>query len=258
MSAFAEHPRRFQARGAAPDDHCLLAVGRGRDGVREVQLPARGGIVHALGVTGIVDRVEAVTRPYAGADAILRPCGHLGDQVGVRYLGPGHADQVEQALPYGVSCRGDVGDASGVHHGDIEPALDLGGEVQERRRGRPHGRDRLRQGSVALDGAPDGADEVDAVVDVQAGRRQRLLEGESAGSVLLQRHADADDEVRPDRGADRANHAAGDSSSVRQASPRSSRRWFVAGDRKLSRKCPYAWISTPSSPPSSQRAAASA
>lgn len=175
--------------------------------------------MHALGVTGIVDRVEAVTRPYAGADAILRPCGHLGDQVGVRYLGPGHADQVEQALPYGVSCRGGVGDASGVHHGDIEPALDLGGEVQERRRGRPHGRDRLRQGSVALDGAPDGADEVDAVVDVQAGRRQRLLEGESAGSVLLQRHADADDEVRPDRGADRANHAAGDSSSVRQASP---------------------------------------
>jgi hypothetical protein len=218
--------------------------------VRQVEFPADGRVVDALGVAGVVDRVEAVTRPDAGPDAVLLAGLHLGDQVRIGDLRAGHADQVEQSFAQGVPRGGDVGDAGRVHHRDGEAALDLAGEVQVRAERGADGRDGLRQGRVALDGAVDGADEVDAVGGV-------LLAAVSASSKVRPPGCASSSDIRmpTTKSGPTASRTAritrrGNAMRFSRPPPHSSSRWLVAGERKLSNRWPYASSSMPSRPPS--------
>ena len=99
----------------------------------EALLPPGRGVVDALRVARLVDRVETEVGADARSDPVLVPGSDLADQVRVRDLGPCHADEVDQPLAQGEPRRGDVRDPRGVHHRHVHGASDLAGEAQVRR-----------------------------------------------------------------------------------------------------------------------------
>ncbi len=166
VPSLAQHAGGLESSRTGAHHHDPAALPRGDRHVAQGLLAAGGGVVDALGVPGLVDRIEAVVRADARADPVLVARCHLGDQVRVGDLRARHANQVEQSVSECVSCRGDVRDPGGVHHRDLDRTPDLASELQERSRWRPHRGDDPRQGRVALDRSLDDRQEVDAVVDV--------------------------------------------------------------------------------------------
>lgn len=175
--------------------------------MRKIRLAPGRGIMDAFGSAGLVDRVEAVAGADARPDPVLPARRDLFHQVRIGDLRARHTDEVEKALADGVPGSGNVRDPCGMHDGHVEPALDTGREVEERGGRRAHGRDGPGKRGVAADGALDGADEVDAVIDVPAGRGDGIGFGEPSRAVFVEGHADADHEFRPDRAADRPDHS---------------------------------------------------
>ena len=128
-----QDPGCLEPRGTGADDDRLLHLGRRLDHMAEALLPPSRGVVDALGVTRLVDRVETEVGADAGPDPVLVPGSNLADQVRVRDLCPRHTDQVDQTLAQGETRRGDVRDTRGVHHRHVHGAFDLAGEAQVRR-----------------------------------------------------------------------------------------------------------------------------
>ena len=163
-------------------------------------------VVDALGVAGLVDLVQAVAGPDAGPDPILVARLDFRDDVRVSDVGAGHPDKVEQPVADGVAGGGDIVYPAGVHHRHAHRSLDLACEFQVRRDGGAHRRDDAGECLVAGHPSPDHADEVDALGDDPIRDRQRLVAAQPSGGVLVERHPNADDEVRACGLAHRANH----------------------------------------------------
>lgn len=99
MAALAERAGRLQAPGIAADDRDLLALRRDGDlVVRQLQLAAGRGVVHAERRPGGVDAVDAHIGADTRPDEVCLALGDLARQVRVGDERPGHADEVEQAL----------------------------------------------------------------------------------------------------------------------------------------------------------------
>ena len=77
--------------------------------------------------------------------------------------------------------------------------LDSAGELEVRRDRGAHRRDHARQRLVAGHVALDDADEVDALGDDTLGDLDAVVVLQAAVGVLVERHPDTDDEVRPGR-----------------------------------------------------------
>ena len=160
----------------------------------------------ALGVASLVDLVQAVAGADAGPDPILVARLDFRDDVRVSDVGAGHPDKVEQPVADGVAGGGHIVYPAGVHHRHAHRALDLACEFQVRRDGGAHRRDDAGECLVAGHPSPDHADEVDALGDDPIRDRQRLVAAQPSGGVLVERHPNADDEVRACGLAHRANH----------------------------------------------------
>ncbi len=175
--------------------------------VRQPVFATRRGVVDALGVTSLVDLVEAKAGAHARPDPVLLSRLNFRDDVRIGDVRTGHPDQVEQAVSDSVPGGRHIVDPGGMHHRHAHFAFDLACELQMRRNGCAHRRDHPRQRLVAPHVSPDHADEVDALSDDLVCDRERLLAAESARHLLVEGHPDADDEVGACGLAYRANHA---------------------------------------------------
>ena len=219
VAARGRDPRGLEAGGARShhDDLPLRPVAPA-DRVGHGGLAAGRRVVDAERLVALVDAVEAVGGADAGADLVLAAGRDLARDVRVGDVGAGHADEVELARGDRVARGRDVVDARGVEDRQAERGLDLAREVEVRRGGRAVDRDHVGERRVGLDVAADHVEEVDlaarheAAADLEAfGAREALVPG------LVGDHADADDEVRADRGADRGQHLEGEAQAVVQA-----------------------------------------
>ena len=139
------------------------------------------------------------------------------DDVGVGDVRPGHSHEVDQPVADRVTRGRDVVDAGGVHHRDLQGRLHLAGELEMgchrgAHRG-DHTRERLVTGHVAL----DDADEVDALGHEELGDLDAFVVLKAALDVLVERHADADGEVRAGGFPNGANHSQREPQSVLDA-----------------------------------------
>ena len=112
---------------------------------------------------------------------------------------------------------GGVVDPAGVHdrNGDLPP--DLTGELQVRCDRGSHGRDHPGKRLVAGHVPADDADEVHALTDDLARNLQCLFAAQSPRCLFVERHPDADDEVRARGLAHRADHPQGEPQPVLEA-----------------------------------------
>ncbi len=169
VAALAGDPGRLEPGRAGADDDHAPSRRRLRDLVRHRLLAARRRVVDAQRLAELVDPVEAVRRPDARPDLGLAAGDDLAHDVRVGEVGPGHADEVDLALPDGVACRRHVVDLRRVQDGERRRRPHVAGEVEVRRRRHAVDRDHVDQARVGRDVAADDVDEVDQPVGLQAG-----------------------------------------------------------------------------------------
>jgi hypothetical protein len=98
MAARGGDPRRLEPGGAGADYHDLARRPvRACDHVRHTGLSPGRGIVDAQRLATLVDAIDAVTDPDAGADALFLAAQDLGVDVRVGHVRSRHADHVDQA-----------------------------------------------------------------------------------------------------------------------------------------------------------------
>jgi hypothetical protein len=170
--------------------------------LRQIGLPAGGGIVDAGGRTGGVDRVEAHVRAHAGPDIVLTSFGDLAREVRVGQLGAGHPDKVEAAVADREPGGRGIGDARGMEDGDVDGLADATAGFEPGRRGGAHAGDRLGELTVRVDHPDVEVEEVDAVLGVGPEDLGGTRFVHAVFAAFVDGHADAEDEVVRDGGAD--------------------------------------------------------
>ena len=92
---------------------------------------ASGGVLNAQSPAAGVDPIDAVVRADALADIVAAPFGELLDQIGIRHLRPGHADQIDVPICNGARRGVYVGNALRLEHRQVDRGPDVAGEMQE-------------------------------------------------------------------------------------------------------------------------------
>ena len=192
---------------APPDRHRrppLCAVGRSSD-VRQPVLPPGRRVVDALGVAGLVDRVEAVVGADAGPDPVLVAGGDLATRCGsaicarvmpTRSTSPSRranravaTSEMREACITGTSTARLISPANSRCGADGVPI------------------DGITFASVAsLSIVPRMTLRKSMPSSTTRRGAQRLVTAQSRRRVLVHRHPDADDEVGPDRCPHRPDH----------------------------------------------------
>ena len=207
VTARACDTRRFQPCGAGTNDDDFAAVGAVFNDVGHRKLPPRRGIVDAQRFAALIDAVQTVVRPDAGADIMFAAFNNLAHHVGVGHVRAGHAAHVQKARSDGVPCGGDVLDFGGVECRHAGRAPDLTGEIQMRGRRHPLDRDHVRHGRVGMDPTPDYVEEIDlARIAQQFGNLDTLFGRDATRLHLVRRIANADDEFGSDPFAHGGKH----------------------------------------------------
>ena len=145
-----------------------------------------------------MQRIEAVGGANAGPDPVLVAAGDLVDEVWVGHLRSGHTDKIQQPVGDRMPGGGDVGDACRMHHRNCKALLDPAGKIQERRRGRAHRRNYLRQALVVENCAFDDTQEINAFVHQRFDGTQPLLFIDAVNMIFVHGGAQADDKIGPD------------------------------------------------------------
>ena len=174
--------------------------------VRHPVLASRRRVVHALGVATLVDLVEAVAGADARPDPVLLARLDFRDDVRIGDMRAGHPHQVDQPVADRMARGRHVVDPCGVHDRDLQGLLDPARELEVRRDRRAHRRDHAGQRLVAGHVALDDADEVDTLGHHALGDLDAVVVLQATVGVLVERHPDADGEVRPCRLAHCPNH----------------------------------------------------
>ena len=132
----------------------------------------------------------------------------LGHDVRVGDVRAGHADHVDEALLDRPAGGRQVGDARRLEHRQAGGAPDAAGEVQECAVAVPHVGDGVGDVGIGAERARDDVEEVDQPAGRPGcARSPRTPSGSRpCAHVLVAGDPDADDEVRTDRLADRAEH----------------------------------------------------
>ena len=166
--------------------------------LRHSALTAGGGVVQAQCLALPVDAIDAVTGTDARADLVFLTADDLGHDVRVGKVCTGHAHQIQQSFLDGIAGGRHIVDAGGVHHRQVEMALDRTGKLQIRGLRCAHVGDDIGHPLVAVHVTSDHANKIDhAGVHQDLPDSQTLVELDAALYILVERHAHAHDVVTP-------------------------------------------------------------
>ncbi len=166
----------------------------------------------------LVDPVEAVVRPDAGADALFLAAQDLRHDVRVGHVGAGHADHVQLAFGDRVAGGRDVLDLGGVEGREVCRGADFAGEIQMRRAAHALHGDHVGQAGIGVDMPFHDVEEIDHAAGFQAARDfEPVFLREPAGKVFVAGVANADDELAADALADRRQRLEGKAKPVVEA-----------------------------------------
>jgi len=133
MAALPSNACGFKSyRSSAHHDHFLAGCGPG-DHMRHGFFPAGGSVVDAESQTALVDVVEAVVGAHTRTNVIFALFDDLSDEVRVRHVGAGHADDVDLAGLDRITGGGDIRYPRCVKGREPGCGPDLSGKIEMRR-----------------------------------------------------------------------------------------------------------------------------
>ena len=220
MAALGRDARCFETGRAGSDHHHLAGLLDVTDDLMPEGGFAPGGrIVDAERLGADIATVDAIGRAHAGPDVVFAAFHDLAGDMGIGEMRPGHADEVELAGLDGVARGGDIRDSRRMQHGHAGCSANAGREIEMRSRRHPVHRDHLDRGSLRVDMATDDVEEIDQPRGRDAPRYLKSFLGRNAlRPVLVADHADADDEVGANGGANGLQHRPGEAQPVVQRS----------------------------------------
>lgn len=199
MASCGRHARGLEPAGAGADNQEPSPRGGRRNLVRDRQLASRRRVVNAVRLAALVDAVEAVVGPHAGANTFFAPLDDLADQVRIRQVRPRHADHVQLAARNGVTRGRHVRNPRGVKDGEAgrgpDPAreVEMGGAAHAL-----HGYD-IGEAGIRVDMPADHVQEVHhRAVPEHARDLESFLFRQSSPQPFVRGVAHADDEVGAD------------------------------------------------------------
>ena len=88
-----------------------------------------------------IDPVDAVAHANAGTNLVFFTARDLGHDMGIRDMGPCHADKIQQSLLNGVAGCRDIIDACSMHDRQVKMLLHFSGKLKMWRLAGAHVRD---------------------------------------------------------------------------------------------------------------------
>ena len=217
MAALARDARRLQPGGSSAHHHDPAPRRCRHDHVRQRTLAPCRRIVDAERLVPLVDPPQAIGGPDTGPDPCLLPGRHLGDNVRIGDMCPGHADHVEPPLGDRVPGGRDVVDPRRVKDREPGRCPDLACIVEMRRGPHALHGDHVHQPVVAVDHAADHVQEIDMAGRHHApGNLDPLIGSDPARVRLVGDESQSDDELLADPFADRCQNLAAEPQTVVQ------------------------------------------